>query len=133
MGPPVTVPDLPVTSTFNDFQDLPTAPKHDFDTARTSRMIASRLLRPSLTSRTMASAYSALDSAASAPSSAGYQTSANGATNDATIATSSEFTLTALSRWSVANNQLPAVDQIRALHVYDFDNTRATPDSCSQS
>ncbi|PBP20853.1 hypothetical protein BUE80_DR008467 [Diplocarpon rosae] len=34
------------------------------------------------------------------------------------------FTLTALSRWSVADKeQLPAVEKIKALHVYDFDNT----------
>ncbi|ROT35753.1 hypothetical protein SODALDRAFT_283249 [Sodiomyces alkalinus F11] len=32
-------------------------------------------------------------------------------------------TVTALSRWSVANKQLPAVDAIKALHIYDFDNT----------
>lgn len=34
------------------------------------------------------------------------------------------LTPTAMSRWSVAANQLPPVDQIKALHVYDFDNTR---------
>ncbi|KAG4416174.1 hypothetical protein IFR04_010693 [Cadophora malorum] len=34
------------------------------------------------------------------------------------------YTLTALNRWSVADkDQLPAVHTIKALHVYDFDNT----------
>ncbi|KAL2072230.1 hypothetical protein VTL71DRAFT_11573 [Oculimacula yallundae] len=34
------------------------------------------------------------------------------------------YTLTALNRWSVADKeQLPAVHTIKALHVYDFDNT----------
>ncbi|KAI6714818.1 hypothetical protein PZA11_005106 [Diplocarpon coronariae] len=34
------------------------------------------------------------------------------------------FTLTALNRWSVADReQLPAVEKIKVLHVYDFDNT----------
>ncbi|EOO02531.1 putative tat pathway signal sequence protein [Phaeoacremonium minimum UCRPA7] len=28
-----------------------------------------------------------------------------------------------MSRWSVLSKQLPAADQIKALHVYDFDNT----------
>ncbi|KAJ5555193.1 hypothetical protein N7461_003663 [Penicillium sp. DV-2018c] len=32
-------------------------------------------------------------------------------------------TITSLRRWSVANKELPAVSQIRAIHVYDFDNT----------
>ncbi|KOS17512.1 Uncharacterized protein ESCO_002623 [Escovopsis weberi] len=35
----------------------------------------------------------------------------------------SEFTVTALGRWSILNRQLPAVEKIKALHVYDFDNT----------
>jgi hypothetical protein len=49
------------------------------------------------------------------------------------------FTVTALNRWSIANKQLPrksctsicerelintAVDKVKVLHVYDFDNTR---------
>ncbi|KAM0162025.1 hypothetical protein ACHAQE_003447 [Botrytis cinerea] len=34
-----------------------------------------------------------------------------------------QYTTTALNRWSVADKQLPAVDKIKALHVYDFDNT----------
>ncbi|KAH8887057.1 tat pathway signal sequence [Thozetella sp. PMI_491] len=33
------------------------------------------------------------------------------------------YTLTALSRWSILDKQLPAVDRIKAIHVYDFDNT----------
>lgn len=37
---------------------------------------------------------------------------------------SSSATTTALSRWSIAGKQLPAVDKIKALHIYDFDNTR---------
>ncbi|KAK0370035.1 tat pathway signal sequence [Colletotrichum limetticola] len=35
----------------------------------------------------------------------------------------SSATTTALSRWSIATAQLPAVDKIKALHIYDFDNT----------
>ncbi|KAL7951236.1 hypothetical protein V8C42DRAFT_303491 [Trichoderma barbatum] len=38
-------------------------------------------------------------------------------------AKSSHFTVTALGRWSVLTKQLPAVDKVRVLHVYDFDNT----------
>ena len=33
-------------------------------------------------------------------------------------------TVTALKRWSCSDRQLPPVDAIRAIHVYDFDNTR---------
>jgi hypothetical protein len=33
-------------------------------------------------------------------------------------------TVTALKRWSCSDSQLPPVDAIRAVHVYDFDNTR---------
>ncbi|EKV19203.1 hypothetical protein PDIG_03630 [Penicillium digitatum PHI26] len=32
-------------------------------------------------------------------------------------------TITSLRRWSIVNKELPAVPQIRAIHVYDFDNT----------
>ncbi|KAJ9134740.1 Tat pathway signal sequence [Pleurostoma richardsiae] len=32
-------------------------------------------------------------------------------------------TVTAMSRWSILNKQLPPVDKIKALHIYDFDNT----------
>ncbi|KAI1175281.1 hypothetical protein F4777DRAFT_550833 [Nemania sp. FL0916] len=32
-------------------------------------------------------------------------------------------TVTALSRWSILNTQLPAADKISTIHVYDFDNT----------
>lgn len=34
------------------------------------------------------------------------------------------LTPTSMSRWSVSANQLPPVEEIRSLHVYDFDNTR---------
>jgi hypothetical protein len=33
-------------------------------------------------------------------------------------------TVTALKRWSCSDRQLPPVDAVRAVHVYDFDNTR---------
>lgn len=36
----------------------------------------------------------------------------------------SAHTVTAMGRWSVLNKQLPAVDKIKAIHIYDFDNTR---------
>ncbi|KAI5466454.1 hypothetical protein BGZ63DRAFT_347250 [Mariannaea sp. PMI_226] len=36
---------------------------------------------------------------------------------------SSHFTVTALNRWSILNKPLPPVESIKALHVYDFDNT----------
>jgi hypothetical protein len=60
-------------------------------------------------------------------------------------------TVTALSRWSVANRQLPrekkifmpyvleanecnaVIGKIKALHVYDFDNTRQFSMKCIQS
>lgn len=32
-------------------------------------------------------------------------------------------TITALKRWSCQDKQLPPVDQIKQIHVYDFDNT----------
>ncbi|ETS73456.1 hypothetical protein PFICI_14402 [Pestalotiopsis fici W106-1] len=32
-------------------------------------------------------------------------------------------TITALGRWSILNKQLPPVDAIKTIHVYDFDNT----------
>ncbi|CAG8954160.1 hypothetical protein HYFRA_00005779 [Hymenoscyphus fraxineus] len=34
-----------------------------------------------------------------------------------------QYTLTALNRWSVANKQLPPIEKIKTIHVYDFDNT----------
>jgi hypothetical protein len=40
---------------------------------------------------------------------------------------SSHHTTTELARWSILNKQLPPVDAIKAIHVYDFDNTRKTP------
>ncbi|KAK4156825.1 hypothetical protein C8A00DRAFT_30262 [Chaetomidium leptoderma] len=42
----------------------------------------------------------------------------NGAAN-----AGSAHTVTAMGRWSVLNKQLPPADQIKAIHVYDFDNT----------
>ncbi|KAJ5111242.1 hypothetical protein N7532_001777 [Penicillium argentinense] len=41
------------------------------------------------------------------------------------------YTLTSLKRWSVTDKQLPAVSQIKTIHVYDFDNTRES--SCRLS
>ncbi|OBS22156.1 hypothetical protein FPOA_08492 [Fusarium poae] len=38
-------------------------------------------------------------------------------------AVASQHTVTALGRWSILNHALPVVDKIKALHVYDFDNT----------
>lgn len=38
----------------------------------------------------------------------------------------SAHTVTAMGRWSVVNKQLPAADKVKAIHVYDFDNTRET-------
>ncbi len=43
----------------------------------------------------------------------------NGAANGG-----SAHTVTAMGRWSILNKQLPAADAIKAIHVYDFDNTR---------
>lgn len=40
---------------------------------------------------------------------------------------SHHHTTTELARWSILNKQLPPVDAIKAIHVYDFDNTRKTP------
>ncbi|KAF5677210.1 nucleolar rRNA processing protein [Fusarium heterosporum] len=38
-------------------------------------------------------------------------------------AVASQHTITALGRWSILNQSLPAVDKIKSIHVYDFDNT----------
>ncbi|PHH70105.1 hypothetical protein CDD80_6229 [Ophiocordyceps camponoti-rufipedis] len=43
------------------------------------------------------------------------------------------FSTTSLGRWSALNKQLPPVNKIKALHVYDFDNTlfrTPTPNAC---
>ncbi|KAL2268121.1 hypothetical protein VTJ83DRAFT_2967 [Remersonia thermophila] len=32
-------------------------------------------------------------------------------------------TITTMGRWSILNKQLPPVDSVKAIHVYDFDNT----------
>jgi hypothetical protein len=83
-------------------------------------MIAARLRRPTFSSSAaMASAFSVVRGAANT----GSYSAAAGASNGPD---SSQFTLTALSRWSILNKQLPPVDKIRALHIYDFDNTRTT-------
>jgi len=37
----------------------------------------------------------------------------------------SVHTTTALKRWSCADKQLPAVERIKSIHIYDFDNTCA--------
>ncbi|CZR57465.1 probable nucleolar rRNA processing protein GAR1 [Phialocephala subalpina] len=61
-----------------------------------------------------AKTYVVCDSKMSGPNGYGYS---NGTS-------STRYTLTALNRWSVADKeQLPAVDKIKSLHVYDFDNT----------
>ncbi len=39
----------------------------------------------------------------------------------------SAHTVTAMGRWSIINKQLPAANSIKAIHVYDFDNTREHP------
>jgi len=46
--------------------------------------------------------------------------------NGAAIANSAH-TVTAMGRWSVLDKQLPPIDRIKAIHVYDFDNTRTLP------
>lgn len=35
--------------------------------------------------------------------------------------------LTTLSKWSCDDKQLPDLDKIKAIHIYDFDNTREQP------
>ncbi|KAK4173430.1 hypothetical protein QBC36DRAFT_335838 [Triangularia setosa] len=46
-----------------------------------------------------------------------------GHANENGHAASSQHTVTAMGRWSILNKQLPAVDNIQAIHIYDFDNT----------
>lgn len=86
------------------------------------------LRRPFLPLSAMTSAFSVLHGA---PQSNSYSSAANAngsASNGGPSNSSdSQFTVTGLSRWSIANRQLPSVDGIRALHVYDFDNTRMQP------
>ncbi|PLN80500.1 hypothetical protein BDW42DRAFT_186077 [Aspergillus taichungensis] len=48
---------------------------------------------------------------------------ARGQANVADYARSFSRTLTGLRRWSIANRELPPISQIKAIHVYDFDNT----------
>ncbi len=45
----------------------------------------------------------------------------------------SQHTVTAMARWSILNKQLPAVEKIKAIHIYDFDNTRKKDPSEAQS
>jgi hypothetical protein len=45
----------------------------------------------------------------------------------------SQHTPTAMGRWSILNKPLPAVDKIKAIHVYDFDNTRKTPEAAMRA
>jgi hypothetical protein len=33
-------------------------------------------------------------------------------------------TVTSLKRWSCSDRQLPLIHTIKAIHIYDFDNTR---------
>ncbi|KAK9860589.1 hypothetical protein MYU51_005657 [Penicillium brevicompactum] len=44
-------------------------------------------------------------------------------TGAAHVANRPPHTITSLRRWSIVNKELPPVSQIRAIHVYDFDNT----------
>lgn len=39
-------------------------------------------------------------------------------------AASTAHTITTMGRWSILDKQLPPVDTIKHIHVYDFDNTR---------
>ncbi|KAK4161679.1 hypothetical protein QBC43DRAFT_323420 [Cladorrhinum sp. PSN259] len=43
--------------------------------------------------------------------------------NSGNNAQNNPHTVTAMGRWSILNNQLPATDTIKAIHIYDFDNT----------
>jgi hypothetical protein len=40
------------------------------------------------------------------------------------VTSSSTYTPTALRRWGCQDKPLPNVQQIKELHIYDFDNTR---------
>ncbi|KAK2593728.1 hypothetical protein QQS21_008546 [Conoideocrella luteorostrata] len=76
-------------------------PTTSYSGLSSTRMITPRLRHVKFPSSVMASAYSV------------YHGASNG----------SPHTITTLSRWSSLNKTLPAVDSIKALHVYDFDNT----------
>ncbi|PYH75638.1 hypothetical protein BO82DRAFT_387883 [Aspergillus uvarum CBS 121591] len=43
--------------------------------------------------------------------------------NHAQSASAPARTITSLRRWSITNKELPAVPQVRSIHIYDFDNT----------
>ncbi|KAK4194979.1 hypothetical protein QBC40DRAFT_146159, partial [Triangularia verruculosa] len=60
------------------------------------------------------SAYAAFHNGASA--SAGH-------VNGNSHAANPQHTVTAIGRWSIINKQLPAAEKIKAIHIYDFDNT----------
>ena len=63
---------------------------------------------------------------------AGYKTAGAGSSSSNGGGQSSHRTLTALGRWSILSKQLPPVDSISTIHVYDFDNTRTYyPPRCS--
>ncbi len=83
------------------------------------RLVTRTLLSSSLSRRVMASSsfYNGIQNG-----------SANGHNNgNRDRNTSNHRTLTALSRWSILGRQLPAVETINTIHVYDFDNTCKTP------
>ncbi|KAI1812439.1 hypothetical protein GGS20DRAFT_587496 [Poronia punctata] len=45
------------------------------------------------------------------------------ASNPKETSTNTPRTVTALNRWSILSDQLPAIDKINVIHIYDFDNT----------
>ncbi|KAL1622221.1 hypothetical protein SLS56_008893 [Neofusicoccum ribis] len=49
--------------------------------------------------------------------------SANGAVGGAVAGKASSHTVTMLKRWSCQDKDLPSAQQIKSIHVYDFDNT----------
>ncbi|KAG6261505.1 hypothetical protein E4U48_007711 [Claviceps purpurea] len=65
----------------------------------------------------MASAYSAYHGSSNGPQHPVAATATYGASN------APPHTVTTMSRWSLLAKTLPAVHEIKALHVYDFDNT----------
>ncbi|KAB8073674.1 hypothetical protein BDV29DRAFT_191524 [Aspergillus leporis] len=52
-----------------------------------------------------------------------YSAMARGQANGSDYQRSPPRTLTGLRRWSIINRELPPVSQVKAIHVYDFDNT----------
>ena len=47
-----------------------------------------------------------------------------GSAHSVVNAKSANYTVTALKRWSCDEQELPPVSNVKAIHVYDFDNTR---------